>query len=54
MDNITIVSEGKITQVIGPVVDVEFSDGKLPKIYDAVIVQDNSPNRWFRQRDESC
>jgi len=44
MDNISVVSEGKITQVIGPVVDVEFADGKLPEIYDAVIVQDTAPN----------
>ncbi len=28
---------GKITQVIGPVVDVEFADG-LPKIYDALEI----------------
>ena len=27
---------GKIVQVIGPVVDVDFSAGKLPKIYDAL------------------
>ena len=44
MDNITVVSEGKITQVIGPVVDVEFPDGNLPEIYDAVIVKDKAPN----------
>ena len=25
-------TKGKIVQVIGPVVDVEFPDGKLPKI----------------------
>jgi F-type H+/Na+-transporting ATPase subunit beta len=29
---------GKITQVIGPVVDVEFPPGKLPKIYNALTV----------------
>jgi F-type H+-transporting ATPase subunit beta len=27
---------GKVVQVIGPVVDVEFSDGKLPKILNAL------------------
>jgi F-type H+-transporting ATPase subunit beta len=27
---------GKVTQVIGPVVDVEFSDGALPPIYNAL------------------
>ncbi|MCH7781918.1 F0F1 ATP synthase subunit beta, partial [candidate division KSB1 bacterium] len=30
---------GKITQVIGPVVDVKFPSGELPEIYNAVNVQ---------------
>jgi len=29
---------GKITQVIGPVVDVEFAQGKLPTIYTALLI----------------
>ncbi len=29
-------SVGKIVQVLGPVVDVEFSDGKVPEIYNAL------------------
>jgi F-type H+-transporting ATPase subunit beta len=29
---------GKIVQVIGPVVDVEFSDGHLPELYNALTV----------------
>ena len=32
------VGKGKVVQVIGPVVDVEFSDGKLPKILNALKV----------------
>jgi F-type H+/Na+-transporting ATPase subunit beta len=32
----TTASKGKITQVIGPVVDVEFPPGKLPKILNAL------------------
>ncbi|MCR4881772.1 MAG: F0F1 ATP synthase subunit beta [bacterium] len=40
----TKLSEGRITQIIGPVVDVEFSDGNLPEIYDAIIVDDKAPN----------
>ena len=32
------MSEGKIVQVIGAVVDVEFPAGKLPAIYNAVKV----------------
>src|SRR6476620_6888307 len=32
---------GKVIQVIGPVVDIEFADGHLPDIYNAVhIVSD--------------
>ena len=30
--------QGKIIQVIGPVVDVEFEPGKLPAIYNALEV----------------
>jgi F-type H+-transporting ATPase subunit beta len=37
-------STGKITQVIGPVVDVEFPAGELPEIYNALIVEDTNPN----------
>ncbi|MDP4094256.1 MAG: F0F1 ATP synthase subunit beta, partial [Bacillota bacterium] len=30
---------GKIVQVIGPVIDVRFEDGQLPKIYNAISMQ---------------
>jgi F-type H+-transporting ATPase subunit beta len=33
-----IANVGKIVQVIGPVVDVEFSDGHLPELYNALTV----------------
>jgi F-type H+-transporting ATPase subunit beta len=33
------MSTGKIVQVIGPVVDVEFEPGTLPAIYNALLVQ---------------
>ena len=33
--------QGKILQVLGPVVDVQFGEGKLPKIYDALTVDNN-------------
>jgi F-type H+/Na+-transporting ATPase subunit beta len=32
------MSTGKIVQVIGPVVDVEFEPGRLPAIYNALLV----------------
>ena len=34
-------NKGKIVQVSGPVVDVEFSDGNLPAIKDALYVVNN-------------
>ncbi len=33
------MSQGKIAQVIGPVVDVSFEDGELPYIYNALHVE---------------
>ena len=35
------MNKGKITQIMGPVVDVEFEDGKLPFIKDALEVENN-------------
>jgi F-type H+/Na+-transporting ATPase subunit beta len=34
----SIANVGKIVQVIGPVVDVEFSDGQLPALFNALTV----------------
>jgi len=36
------MNKGKITQVIGPVVDVEFEPGKLPEIFHAVKITNPS------------
>ncbi len=33
---------GRVTQVIGPVVDVKFEDGHLPAIFNAVVIRDES------------
>ena len=33
--------EGIITQIIGPIIDIEFQSGKLPSIYDAIEVFNN-------------
>jgi F-type H+-transporting ATPase subunit beta len=35
------LSIGYVTQVIGPVLDVEFPDGKLPNVYNAITVQND-------------
>ncbi|MEE9186680.1 MAG: F0F1 ATP synthase subunit beta [Bacteroidota bacterium] len=37
------MNEGKIVQVIGPVVDIEFSDGKLPAILNAISIPRVNP-----------
>ena len=36
---------GKILQIIGPVVDVQFSTGKLPEIYNALVIEDKAKKR---------
>ena len=33
------MNKGYITQIIGPVVDIQFPDGKLPAIYSACVVK---------------
>jgi F-type H+/Na+-transporting ATPase subunit beta len=33
---------GRVVQVIGPVLDVEFPDGHLPAIYNAVVIKENA------------
>ena len=35
------MNKGRITQVMGPVVDVIFEDGELPFIKDALEVENN-------------
>ncbi len=32
------MTEGRVVQVIGPIIDVEFPEGKLPEIYNAINV----------------
>jgi len=42
MEERFIMNKGRITQVIGPVVDVEFDAGKLPEIFHALKVSNPS------------
>ncbi len=37
------MGKGKVVQVIGPVVDIEFKPEELPKILNAIIVQGETP-----------
>ncbi len=36
------MNTGKVVQVIGPVIDVEFEPEKIPDIYTALILEDDS------------
>ncbi len=36
------MAEGKIVQVIGPVVDVAFPEGQLPEIYNGLLISNPS------------
>ena len=36
----TAVNTGFISQIIGPVIDVEFPSGDLPNVYNAIVVSD--------------
>ena len=36
---VTTSSSGSVTQIIGPVLDIEFASGKLPKVFNALKVQ---------------
>lgn len=39
------MATGKIIQIIGAVVDVEFPNGSVPKIYDALIIDSSTDTR---------
>ena len=38
----TTINTGSVTQIIGPVLDVEFSNNQLPQIFNALKVEDNN------------
>ena len=39
MTTLTENKTGQVTQIIGPVIDVEFPEGNLPEIYDALTIE---------------
>ena len=47
----TTSKTGYISQIIGPVVDIEFPTGELPKVYNALIIGSgqSSSTTTFRQ-----
>ncbi|MEO2065361.1 MAG: F0F1 ATP synthase subunit beta, partial [Desulfurobacteriaceae bacterium] len=44
--------KGKIVQIVGPVIDVEFPDGKLPEIYHALKVPNVKQITWDGKIEE--
>lgn len=38
----TITNTGNITQIIGPVLDIAFPEGKLPKVFNAITIANGS------------
>ena len=38
------MNTGRIIQVIGPVVDIRFPEGHLPKLYNAIEIIKNKDN----------
>ncbi len=43
------LSDGKIVQVIGAVVDVEFPRDKMPNVYDALVLEKDPDNPLAQQ-----
>src|ERR1700761_5550926 len=43
--------KGKIVQVIGPVVDVEFATGELPEVYTALKISNPNVDKDDSARD---
>ena len=44
------MKEGKVVQVIGPVVDVEFPQGQLPNIYNALCIEQDEDRKSGRAK----
>ena len=40
----TASKTGFISQIIGPVLDIEFPNGELPKIYNALVIGSGNSN----------
>jgi F-type H+-transporting ATPase subunit beta len=38
-NSLKIKGNGRVTQIIGPVIDASFPEGKLPNIYNALLIQ---------------
>ena len=43
---------GKVVQIIGPVVDCQFEEGRLPSLYNCVVIEGEAAGRPMRVRVE--
>ena len=39
---------GKVLQVIGPVLDIQFEDGQLPELLNAIEIDNTAKSWWSR------
>ena len=39
---------GKVLQVIGPVLDIQFEDGQLPELLNAIEIDNHGESWWSR------
>ena len=46
-DDINIVNKGELIRITGPVLDVQFHDGHIPEIYNALIVKMKEREVWL-------
>ena len=44
------MSAGNVVEIIGAVVDVEFPRGSVPKVYDALVIDDSGTTLEVQQQ----
>lgn len=49
MRSVVNLNEGTILQIIGPVMDISFSSGKVPSIYNSLIIEGKSESGEMRK-----
>ena len=47
MQDYKIVNKGELVQITGPVLDVKFSDGHMPQIYNALVIKLKDREVWL-------
>jgi len=48
------MAKGRVVQVMGPVVDIEFDNGHLPAIYNAIKISYKAQSSGERDIDLVC